>query len=58
MTNEEGHREIIYQMTMDAARLLLKEHLITKDQYIQFDTIMQQKYMPIFGGLFTNLNLL
>lgn len=58
MTKEEGYREIVYQMTMKTVRILLKEQQITKEQYGQFDAIMQQKYLPIFGSLFTNLNLL
>ena len=58
MTKEEGRREIVYQMTMNVVRILMEEQCITKEQYKQFDEIMRQKYKPIFGGLFTNLNLL
>ena len=58
MTEIEGKREIIYQMTMSAARRMLEQGLITREEYSEFDTKMQQKYRPIFGGLFTNINLL
>ena len=58
VTKEEGRREIAYQMTMNIAKKLMEEQMITREQYRQFDEIMQQKYKPIFGGLFTNLNLL
>ena len=58
VTKEEGRREIAYQMTMNIAKKLMEEQMITREQYRRFDEIMQQKYKPIFGGLFTNLNLL
>ena len=58
MNKEEGRKEIIYQMTMAAAKKMLEEGLITKEQYEQFDTVMRQKYEPVFGDLFTNINLL
>ena len=57
MSYEEGKREIIYQMTMSAARQMLEKGLISEEEYKQFDTNMQQKYSPIFGTLFSNINL-
>ena len=50
-------REIIYQMTISAARQMLEKGLISVEEYKQFDTKMQQKYSPIFGTLFSNINL-
>ena len=58
MSKEEGRREIVYQMTMTAARKMLEQGLITRKEYEEFDTRMQQKYAPVFGTLFSNLNLL
>ena len=58
MSYEEGKREIIYQMTMSAARQMLEKGLISEDEYKQFDTKMRQKYCPIFGTLFSNIDLL
>ena len=49
MSQKEGKREIIYQMTMSAARQMLEKGLISEEEYKQFDTKMQQKYSPIFG---------
>ena len=57
MSYEEGKREIIYQMTMSTARQMLEKGLISEEEYKQFDTKMQQKYSPIFGTLFSNINL-
>lgn len=57
MSYEEGKREIIFQMTMSAARQMLEKGLISEEEYKQFDTKMQQKYNPTFGTLFLNINL-
>ena len=57
MSQEEGKREIVFQMTMSAARQMLEKGLISEDDYKQFDTKMQQKYRPIFGRLFYNIDL-
>lgn len=57
MTQEEGKCEIIFQMTMSAARRMLEKGLISEEEYKQFDTKMQQKYLPIFGTLFSNIDL-
>lgn len=57
MTKDQGRKEIIYQMTMSAARQMLEKGLISEDEYKQFDTKMQQKYRPIFGTLFSNIDL-
>ena len=58
MSQEEGRREIVFQMTMSAARQLLEKGLISEEEYKQFDTNMQQKYQPIFGTLFSNIDLI
>ena len=57
MSQEEGKREIVFQMTMSAARQMLEKGLISEDEYKQFDTKMQQKYRPIFGTLFSTIDL-
>lgn len=57
MSREEGKREIIYQMTTSAARQMFEKELIFEEEYKQFDTKMQQKYSPIFGTLFSDINL-
>ena len=58
MSKEEGRREIVYQMTMTAARKMLEEGVVTREEYEKFDTNMRQKYEPIFGSLFTDINLI
>lgn len=58
MNQEEGRREIVFQMTMSMARQMLEKGMISKEEYKQFDTKMQQKYHPIFGTLFSDINLI
>ena len=58
MSQEEGKSEIVFQMTMSAARQMLEKGLISEDEYKQFYTKMRQKYCPIFGTLFSNIDLL
>lgn len=58
MSKDNAQLEIIYQMTMSAARQLLEKGLISEQEYKDFDTRMQQKYEPVFGVLFSNINLI
>ena len=58
MTKDQGRKEIIYQMTMSAARQMLEKGLITYEQYQKYDTKMRQKYAPIIGTLWSEIDLL
>jgi len=58
MNDEKAKDELAYQMTMSAARKMLKDGLISKDEYRQFDTNMQAKYCPVFGAIFANIDLI
>lgn len=58
MTREQGRKEIVYQMTMSAARQMLEKGLITDEQYQKYDTKMRQKYTPIIGTLWSSNDLI
>lgn len=58
MSRENACDEIVFQVTMSAARRMLEEGMISKEEYMEFDTKMKQKYNLIFGGLFSNIDLL
>jgi hypothetical protein len=58
MTKEEYQRERRYQMAMHIARQMLKNGVITEDDYKVIDTNMTAKFAPIFGTLFSENNLL
>ncbi|MGO5292658.1 SHOCT domain-containing protein [Porcincola sp. LCP21S3_C12] len=51
MNEEQFEREKLYTASMEMFRLMLKQNLITEEQFAIIDTKMKDKYKPIFGGL-------
>lgn len=43
----------MYQTTMNMARRMLSQGLISEEEYCQIDTIFLEKYRPVFGTLFS-----
>ncbi|MFO3714817.1 SHOCT domain-containing protein [Oribacterium sp. P9] len=58
MSKERMTREKLYQTTMSIARKMLKNSLISKEEYAVIDTKMQEKYQPTLGTLFADIDLL
>lgn len=54
MTNEQFDREKRYQASMNMFRTMLKNGLITEEQYAIIDTKMLKKYRPLLGTLFSD----
>ena len=54
---EKTNNENVYQVTMYMIRKMLKEGLITKQEYHTINAIFTQKYKPVFGTLFSDLSL-
>ena len=52
VNEDQFEREKLYQATMSMFRSMLKNGLITKEQYAIIDTKMLQKYQPLLGTLF------
>ena len=52
------NKEIAYQMTMNAARKMLTDGLISEDEYRAFETKMSAKYCPNIGVLFSDIDLI
>lgn len=48
MTKEQISREILYHASLAPFRLLLAQGRISPSDYIKVDTILAQKYQPIF----------
>ena len=48
MNKEIYEKEETYQMTMHYVRKMLDKALISQQEYEAIDTIMRQKYRPIF----------
>lgn len=51
MTKEQFERESRYRVALSVAETMLREGLITEDDYRIIDTIFIEKYRPLFGGL-------
>lgn len=58
MSKEQMVREKLYQTTMSIARKMLKNSLISKEEYAVIDTKMQGKYQPTLGTLFADIGLM
>ena len=57
MTEEQFRAEKLYQTTMNMARRMLSQGLISEEEYCQIDTIFLEKYRPVFGTLFSAMSL-
>jgi hypothetical protein len=57
MSEDQFRNELLYQTTMSIARSMLEKGVISEEDYHEFDTIMLEKYQPIFGTLFTDISL-
>ena len=51
MNSEQFKRERLYQSTIAIVRTMLKNSLITEDEFCQIDTMLLKKYRPLLGGL-------
>ena len=51
MSPEQGKWELEYQTALIPARGMLEQGLITQEEYRHIETIFQNKYHSIYGGL-------
>ena len=58
MSKEEGLREMTYQMVMRASWKMLQSGLLSEDEYLEFEAKMREKYRPVIGLLFSDIDLL
>ena len=57
MNRIDFKNEKLYQTTMSIARQMLKNKIISNEEYQQIDTIITNKYNPTLGTLFANIDL-
>ena len=57
MRKDEFQNEKLYQTTMSITRKMLKEGIISEEEYRRIDTIFLEKYRPVFGTLFSDISL-
>ena len=58
MTNEQMQNEKLFQGTMLMAKNLLKQGIISEEEYEQIDTMFRQKYAISLSTLFTDIRLI
>lgn len=58
MSKEDGLREMTYQMVMRASWKMLQSGLLSEDEYLEFEGKMREKYRPVIGLLFSDIDLL
>lgn len=57
MTKEQFHNEKMYQASMALARQILRQGLITEDEYREVEAIFLKKYKPVLGEIFSNISV-
>lgn len=58
MANEQMQNEKLFQGTMLMAKNLLKQGIISEEEYEQIDTMFRQKYAISLSTLFTYIHLI
>ena len=56
MTNQQFERERRYRLAISVAVGMLKQGLLTEDEYRIINEMMIEKYKPFFGGLVRGLS--
>ena len=51
MTKEQFERESRYRAALSLAKVMLRDGLISGEEYGVIDTKLIEKYRPLFGGL-------
>lgn len=58
MTKEQMENEKRYQATMTVAKNLLRDGIISEEEYCQIDTKFKEQYGVTFSTLFTDISLI
>ena len=58
MTSQERKNEMLYMATMHNVKNLLKQGIISEEEYRQIDTIFSEKYRPSLGSLLCRIDLI
>ena len=56
MTNEQFERERQYRVAISVAAAMIKQGLLTEDEFRIINEMMIEKYRPFFGGLVRRLS--
>ena len=52
LTREQFERELNYDAALSVARRMLAAGLISRTEFVRIDTILREKFSPVWGGLY------
>ena len=57
MTDDQFRAEKQYQSSLSIAKSMLEKSIITPEEFALIDEFLLQKYRPLLGTLFSDINL-
>ena len=58
MNKDLDLREMTYQIIMKNIKKMLIKDLISREEYMEFDSKMREKYKPIIGPIYSEIDLI
>lgn len=58
MNKDFDLREMTYQIIMKNMKKMLIKNLISRDEYMDFESKMKEKYKPIIGPIYSEIDLI
>lgn len=58
MNKDLDLQEMTYQIIMSNAKKMLKNELISREEYTAFESKMKEKYKPITGPIYSEIDLI
>lgn len=58
MNKDLDLREMTYQIIMKNMKKMLIKNLISRDEYMDFESKMKEKYKPIIGPIYSEIDLI
>lgn len=58
MNKDLDLREMTYQIIMKNMKKMLIKDLISREEYMEFDIKMREKYKPVIGPIYSEIDLI
>lgn len=58
MNRDLDLREMTYQIIMKNMKKMLIKDLISREEYMEFDSKMREKYKPVIGPIYSEIDLI
>lgn len=58
MNKDLDLQEMTYQIIMSNAKKMLKNELISREEYTAFESKMKEKYKPVIGPIYSEIDLI